>query len=78
MIELDIVVRFKERIKKTELEQKYNVIMIQKTKDSNVILKWYYIHLIHFSDEKDGSASVCNEENSKNSKKKCYNRKQRF
>ena len=70
MIELDIAVRLKERIKKTELWQKYNVIMIQKAKDSNAILKWYYIHLIHFSDEEDDSASVDNGENSKNSKKK--------
>ena len=44
--------------------------MTQKAKDSDVILKWYYIHLIHFLDEEDGSASVDNEKNSKNSKKK--------
>ena len=44
--------------------------MTQKVKDSNVILKGYYIHLIHFSDEKDDSASVGNEENSKDSEKK--------
>ena len=70
MIELNIAVKLKERIKETELWQKYNVIITQKAKDSNAILKWYYIHLIHFLNEKDGSASVGNEENSKNSKKK--------
>ena len=70
MIELDIAIRFRERIKETELWQKYNVIMIQKAKDSNVILKWYYTYLIYFSDKEDGSASADNEENSKNSEKK--------
>ena len=70
MIELDITIRLRERIKETELWQKYNVIMAQKTKDSNEILKWYYTHLIYFSDEEDGSASAGNEENSKNSEKK--------
>ena len=39
MIELDIAVKLKERIKETELWQKYNVIMARKAKDSNVILK---------------------------------------
>ena len=70
MIELNIAVRLKERIKETELWQKYNVIIAQKVKDSNVILEWYYTHLIHFLNEEDGSASVGNEKNSKNSKKK--------
>ena len=68
MIELDIAIRLKECIKETELWQKYNIIMIQKARDSNVIFKWYYIHSIYFSDEKDDSASVRNEENSKDSK----------
>ena len=45
-------------------------MMTQKTKDSDVILKWYYIHLIHFSNEEDDSASADNEKNSKDSKKK--------
>ena len=44
--------------------------MTQKTKDLNVILERYYIHLIHFSNEEDDSASANNEENSKNSRKK--------
>ena len=70
MIELDIAIRLRERIKETELWQKYNVVMTQKTKDSDVTLKWYYIHLIYFSDEEDDSASVDNEKNSKDSKKK--------
>ena len=70
MIELDIAVKFRERIKETELWQKYNVIMTQKAKDSNVILKWYYIHLVHFSDEEDGSASVENEKIQKIRKRK--------
>ena len=39
MIELDIAIRLKEDIKKTELWQKYNIVMIQKAKDSDVILK---------------------------------------
>ena len=39
MIELDIAVRLRERIKKTELWQKYNVVMTQKAKGSDVILK---------------------------------------
>ena len=39
MIELDIAVRLRERIKETELWQKYNVIMTQKAKDPNAILK---------------------------------------
>ena len=39
-------------------------------KDSNAVLEWYYIYLIYFLNEKDGSASVNDEENSKNSKKK--------
>ena len=70
MIELDIAVKLRERIKKTELWQKYNVIMIQKAKDSNVILKWYYTYLVHSLNKKDGSASADNEENLKNSEKK--------
>ena len=70
MIELDIAVKLRERIKKTEFWQKHNVIMTQKAKDPDVILKWYYIYLIHFSDEEDDSASVDNKENSKNSEKK--------
>ena len=78
MIELDIAIRLRERIKKTELWQKYNVVMTQKAKDSNAILKWYYIHLIHFSDEKDGSASVDNKKTQKIRKKRRYNRKRRF
>ena len=44
--------------------------MTQKIKDSNGILKWYYIHLIHFSNEENNSAFVDNKKNSKNSKKK--------
>ena len=43
---------------------------MQKTKDSNAILKQYYIHLIHFLNVENDSASVDNEENSKNSEKK--------
>ena len=43
--------------------------MTQKAKDSDVILKWYYIYLIHFSDEENNSASIDNEKNLKDSKK---------
>ena len=78
MIKLNITIRFKERIKEIKLWQKYNVIMRQKTKDSNEILKWYYIHLIHFLNEEDGSASVDNEKSSKNSEKKRYHHERRF
>ena len=42
---------------------------MQKTKDSNEILKWYYIYLIHFSNEENDSAFADNEKTSKNSKK---------
>ena len=69
-IELDIAIKLRKHIKKTELWQKYNVIMTQKTKDPNAVLKWYYTHLIYFSDEEDDSASVDNEVNLKNSEKK--------
>ena len=50
-------------------------MIIQKAKDSNVILKWYYIHLIHFLNEEDGSASADNEKNLKNSEKKALQQK---
>ena len=70
MIELDIAVKFREHIKETKLWQKYNVMMTQKAKDSDVILKWYYIHLIYFLNEEDDNASAGNEKNSKDSKKK--------
>ena len=70
MIELNIAVRFRKRIKKTKVWQKYNIIMVQKAKDSNMILKWYYIYLIYFSDEENGSTFVDNKKNSKKSKNK--------
>ena len=78
MIELNIAVRFKERIKETELWQKYNIIMIQKAKDLNVILKWYYIHLIYFSDEEDDSTSVNNKKTQKIRKKKTLQQESKF
>ena len=49
--------------------------MTQKAKDSKVILKWYYIHSIHFLDKEDNSASVDNKKNSKDSKKKMLQQK---
>ena len=52
--------------------------MTQKTKDSNKILKWYYIYLIHFLNKKDDSTSVDNEKNSKNSKKDIIIMKENF